>query len=177
MGRPRKEPLGINGETLTAELIKNGHGAKIGSRLYLRYPQPETDTKALRRDSFFGKNRPIDFDTFEVFRYLDGAMREAMDVYLKFYEVKDLVSQYLSAETDTVHDKYHTWKVPPQLVNKYYELIEEMRRKDFYQEANICAQKFFDIIDMDYKVPTKDLPSDIWDAMAATKGETSEESE
>ena len=177
MGRPRKEPMGVDGETLTAELIKSGHGAKIGSRLYLRYPQPETDTKALRHDCYFGKNRPIDFDTFEVFKYLDLAMRGAMDVYLKFYEVKELVSQYLSAETDMVHDKYHTWKVPPQLVNKYYGLIEEMRRKSFYQEANTCAQKFFDIIDMDYKVPVKDIPSDIWEALQNSKSETPEESE
>lgn len=177
MGRPRKEPMGVDGETLTAELIKRGHGAKIGSRLYLRYPQPETDTKALRRDSFFGKDRPVDNATFEVFKYLDMAMCEAMDVYLKFYELKDLVSQYLSAETDTVHDKYHTWKVPPQLANKYYELIEEMRRKSFYQEANTCAQKFFDITETDYKVPVKDLPSDIWEALQNSKGETSEESE
>lgn len=174
MGRPRKEPLGINGETLTAELIKNGHGAKIGSRLYLRYPQPETDTKALRRDSFFGKNRPVDFDTFEVFRNLDEAMREAMDVYLKFHEVKDLVSQYLSTDGETVHDKYHTWKVPPQLASKYYELIEEMRRKDFYQEANRCAQKFFDITDTDYKATVKDLPSDIWETLQSARTEDTE---
>ena len=175
MGRPRKEPMGINGETLTAELIKNGHGAKIGSRLYLRYPQPETDTKSLRRDSFFGKNRPVDFDTFEVFRNLDVAMREAMDVYLKFHEVKDLVSQYLSTDGETVHDKYHTWKVPPHLANKYYELIEEMRRKDFGQEANRCAQKFFDVADTDYNVPVKELPSDIWEALQSAK--TSEDTE
>ena len=174
MGRPRKEPLGINGETLTAELIKNGHGAKIGSRLYLRYPQPETDTKALRRDSFFGKNRPVDFDTFEVFKNLDEAMREAMDVYLKFHEVKDLVSQYLSTDGETVHDKYHTWKVPPQLASKYYELIEEMRRKDFYQEANRCAQKFFYITDTDYKATVKDLPSDIWETLQSARTEDTE---
>lgn len=177
MGRPRKEPMGVDGETLTAELIKSGHGAKIGSRLYLRYPQPETDTKALRRDSFFGKNRPVDYNTFEVFKCLDNAMREAMDIYLAFMEVKERVAQYLNAEGETEHDQYHQWNVPPELNECYYKLMETTRHSDFWRTANGCASKFWDITQTSMGFPKKDVPSDIWEAMAATKGETSEESE
>lgn len=128
MGRPRKNP--VEGETMDVNKVTFDNEcftAQIGTRKYLLVPE-KSDVPLNECESEYFKGRAKDDKTYEVFTALNNVLITLCDQYERILEVKDEISKYMDAESETAHNTYHRWEIPSKVFDAVSDAINSLKR-------------------------------------------------